>query len=86
MYAKQGKTFNSNEEAIKNPEVINIIKEGIDKVNKTLAQYESLKKFELLPREWTVDKGEMTPKLSLKRKVILEANKNLVEKIYKDTL
>jgi len=86
MYAKQGKTYPGNEEAIKNPEVITIIKEGIDKVNKTLAQYESLKRFELLPREWTVDKGEMTPKLSLKRKVIMEANKNLVEKIYKDTL
>ncbi|MBI4944783.1 MAG: long-chain fatty acid--CoA ligase [Bacteroidetes bacterium] len=86
MYAKQGKTYPGNEEAIRNPEVIAVIKEGIEKVNKTLAQYESLKKFELLPREWTVDKGEMTPKLSLKRKVILEVNKNIVEKIYKDSL
>lgn len=84
LYTKQGKSYPGNEEAIKNPEVINSIKTGIDKVNKTLAQYESLKKFELLPREWTVDKGEMTPKLSLKRKVILEANKNLVDRIYRE--
>lgn len=84
MYAKQGKTFTSNEEAIKDPEIIKMIKDGVDAVNKSLAQYESLKKFELLPHEWTVDKGEMTPKLSLKRKVILEENKNLFEKIYKD--
>ena len=84
MYAKQGKIFTSNEEAIKDPEVIKMIKDGVDTVNKSLAQYESLKKFELLPHEWTVDKGEMTPKLSLKRKVILEENKNLFEKIYKD--
>jgi long-chain acyl-CoA synthetase len=84
MYAKQGKTYPGNEEAIKDTEVIKTIKEGIDKVNKALAQYETLKKFELLPREWSVDKGEMTPKLSLKRKVILEANKNLIAKIYNE--
>ncbi len=84
MYAKQGKTFTTNEEAIKNPEVIRMIHEGIEKVNKSLAQYESIKKFELLPHDWTVDSGEMTPKLSLKRKVILEANKNLITKIYNE--
>ncbi|MFI5164081.1 MAG: AMP-dependent synthetase/ligase [Bacteroidia bacterium] len=86
MYAKQGITYPGNEEAIKDPEVIKQIKEGMDAVNKTLAHYETIKKFELLPREWTVDKGELTPKLSFKRKVILEANKNLLEKIYKDSL
>jgi long-chain acyl-CoA synthetase len=53
-------------------------------VNGTLGSYETIKKIELLPREWSIDKGEMTPKLSLKRKVIMEANKLLVEKIYEE--
>ncbi len=82
MYAKQGRTYTTNEEAVKDPEIIKIIKEGLDRVNKSLATYESIKKFELLPRDWTIDKGELTPKLSLKRKVLLEANKVLVDKIF----
>ncbi|TAL57912.1 MAG: long-chain fatty acid--CoA ligase [Bacteroidetes bacterium] len=84
MYAKQGKTYPGNEEAIKNPEILKIIKDGIDAMNKGLAQYETIKKIELLPKEWTIDGGELTPKLSLKRKVIMAANKHLLEKIYSD--
>ena len=82
LYSKNGKNYISNEEAIKDTDVINKVKEGIENVNKTLAQYETIKKFELLPREWSIEKGEMTPKLSLKRKIIFETNKSLVEKIY----
>jgi long-chain acyl-CoA synthetase len=81
-YSKNNKKYTSNEEVIKDPEIIARIKEDIEKANKTLAQYETIKKFELLPREWSIEKGEMTPKLSLKRKVILETNKHLFEKIY----
>lgn len=84
-YEKEGKVYPGNEEAIKNPEVTEIIKSHIETMNKSLAQYESIKKFELLAKEWSIDGGEMTPKLSLKRKVILEANQPLLEKIYKDT-
>ena len=43
---------------------------------------EQVKKFELLPDEWTVDTGEMTPKLSLKRKVVMEKYRDAVERIY----
>jgi long-chain acyl-CoA synthetase len=80
--AKKGINCPSNEELIQYAEVKARIKEEIEKVNKGLAQYETIKKFELLPREWSVDKGELTPKLSLKRKVIFEKNKMLVDKMY----
>ena len=83
-YEKEGKSYPGNEEAIKNPDVRKTIQTHIETMNKSLAQYESIKKFELLSKDWTVDGGEMTPKLSLKRKVILEANKNLVGKIYNE--
>lgn len=84
LYAKKGKTFTTNEDAIKDPEIIKIIKDGVENMNKNLAQYESIKKIELMPREWTIDRGELTPKLSLKRKVIMEANKHLLDKIYSE--
>jgi long-chain acyl-CoA synthetase len=74
--------YTSNEEMITKLEVITRIAEEIAKVNNELAQYEQIKKPQLLAREWAIEKGEMTPKLSLKRKVIMEANKNLVALIY----
>ena len=72
----------SDEEIIKNKDIQKRIQEEVNKVNKSLAQFESIKKIELLPYEWSIERGEMTPKLSLKRKVIWEANKQLIDKIY----
>jgi long-chain acyl-CoA synthetase len=72
----------SNEEIIKNTDIKKRIVEEVEKVNKDLAQYEKIKRPELLPREWTIEKQEMTPKLSLKRKVIMTNNKELIDRIY----
>ncbi len=80
--ARKEIAWTTNEEMIQHKEVRERIKEEIEEINKSLASYETIKKFELLPREWSIDRGEMTPKLSLKRKVILEENKGLVEKIF----
>jgi long-chain acyl-CoA synthetase len=74
--------FKSNEEVIRIPEIKARIIEDVEKTNKTLANYETIKRPELLAKEWTIDGGEMTPKLSLKRKVIMTANKNAIDKIY----
>ena len=74
--------YTTNEELIKNPIVKARILEEVEKVNKTLAPYETIKRPELLPREWTIDNNEMTPKMSLKRKVIMTANKELIVKIF----
>ena len=74
--------FTSNEEVIKNPIIIARINKEVEKTNATLAQYEKIKRPALLSREWSIDKNEMTPKLSLKRKVIMAANKEIIESIY----
>ncbi|MBL7888487.1 MAG: long-chain fatty acid--CoA ligase [Bacteroidia bacterium] len=74
--------FTSNEELIKNEQIKARIIREVEKVNEHLAQYEKIKNPQFLAREWSIDKGEMTPKLSLKRKVIMAANKDLVDKIY----
>ncbi|MFY9308403.1 MAG: long-chain fatty acid--CoA ligase [Bacteroidia bacterium] len=81
---RKGIEYKSNEDIIKNPEIKARILEEIEKVNQDLAQYEKIKRPELLAREWSIERGEMTPKLSLKRKVILAANKDLVDKIYSE--
>jgi len=54
-------------------------------VNKTLGHYETIKRFELLDREFSIERNEMTPKLSLRRKIILENYKDKLAKIYKGT-
>jgi len=41
-----------------------------------------VKKFVLLPKEWTIDNGELTPKLSLKRKVLLQKFDQIIQDIY----
>jgi long-chain acyl-CoA synthetase len=51
-------------------------------VNKTLAKYESVKKFEVLPTDLTVDAGEMTPSLKVKRKVVEKKYSTLLDKMY----
>jgi long-chain acyl-CoA synthetase len=72
----------TNEEMIKNPKIIELFKEIVEGFNAYFNHVEQVKKFELLPNEWSVDTGEMTPKLSMKRKVIMEKYKNAIERIY----
>ncbi len=84
--AKEKISYHTDEEMLKKAEVIALINAEVEKANGVLAQYEKIKKFELLSREWSIDKGELTPKLSLKRKVILAANKAVYEKIYPETM
>jgi long-chain acyl-CoA synthetase len=72
----------SNEELISDPKVIELYKNLVESFNKYFNHVEQIKKFELLPNEWSIDTGEMTPKLSMKRKVIMEKYKNAIDRIY----
>jgi len=80
--SEQGVEFNGNENIIKNEKVIALIKDAVERYNQNFNQVEQIKKFELLPREWSVEGGELTPTLKLKRKVIMEKYKNAIERIY----
>jgi long-chain acyl-CoA synthetase len=79
---QHGITAASNEEMICRPEILAFFKELVESFNKNFNHVEQIKKFELLPAEWTIDSGEMTPKLSLRRKVVTEKFKDTIEKIY----
>jgi len=74
----------TNNDMISNDEVKKIIRQEVENVNNRFSHYERIKKIELLPAEWCIDNGELTPKLSLKRKVIMEKNKSVIDKIYGD--
>jgi len=51
-------------------------------LNERFSSFEQIKRFELINHVWTIDSGELTPTLKLKRKNILEKNKVLYQKIY----
>ncbi|HEV2831317.1 MAG TPA: long-chain fatty acid--CoA ligase [Hanamia sp.] len=72
----------TNEKMISNPSVRDLYKKEIEKYNQQFNHVEQIKKFELIPYEWSIDTGEMTPKLSLRRKIIMEKNKEAIRKIY----
>lgn len=80
--AQQGINYTSNEQLIKEPKVLDLYRSVRDKYNVFFNHVEQVKKFELLPREWSIDTGELTPKMSLKRKVVTEKYKDIIERIY----
>jgi long-chain acyl-CoA synthetase len=74
--------FVSNEHIIENAELKKGINAFIRGMNKLLAPYEQIKRVELVSTQWTIDSGELTPKMSMKRKVIKENNLDLIAKIF----
>lgn len=71
-----------NKSMIANPKVIERYTEEVEELNKNFAHYEQIKKFELLSEPFTIDGGELTPTLKLKRKNVLAKNQDLYRKIY----
>jgi long-chain acyl-CoA synthetase len=56
---------------VQNPQVIALLQSEVDRFNKEYGQWEQVKKFTLLPVTWTVESGELTPTMKLKRKFIV---------------
>jgi long-chain acyl-CoA synthetase len=79
---EKGIAFTTNEEAIKHPEVLKHYQELVESFNTYFNPVEQIKQFKLLPKEWSIEGGEMTPKMSLKRKVIMDQFKDVIESIY----
>jgi long-chain acyl-CoA synthetase len=75
-----GKTGSALAEA---PEVKAALQKDIDTVNAKLASFESIKRFAILPQDLTEASGELTPKLSVKRKVVIDKYRTVLEGLYK---
>ncbi len=84
-YCKEkGISFSSHEELVKKPEIIQLYRQRIDSLSETLAQYEKIKKFSLLSAPLSQDRGEITPTLKIKRKIVGKNYENLIEGMYKE--
>ena len=79
---QQGITNLSNESLVNDPKVKELYKNLIDSFNQFFNHVEQVKKFELLSKEWGIEGGELTPKMSLKRKVVMEKNQAAIDRIY----
>ena len=78
----KGISYSNDRDMIGHPAVLDKFQAELDKLNADLPQYEKIKKFSLLPDAWTIDRGEITPTLKLKRKAILEHCKSQMEVMY----
>ena len=79
---ENGIPANSNLEIINHPNVIAQYQSIVEKYNSLFNPVEQVKKFELVDHEWTINGGELTPTLKLKRKVIMEKQAEAIERIY----
>lgn len=79
---KRNISLTDNEGIIRLPEVLELYKDLVESFNKYFNHVEQIKRFELLPHEWSIETGEMTPKLSIKRKVVMEKYGQSIERIY----
>jgi long-chain acyl-CoA synthetase len=81
-YGNQGKSYPGNAAVLEDKDVWKMIKEAVNEYNPNFSPVEQVKKFALLPAEWTIEGGELTPTLKLKRKVIVEKYQGLIGSLY----
>ena len=64
------------------PAVLEALQEGVDQLNTRHARVENIRKFAVLPGAFSVEGGELTPTMKVKRKVVIERNRAIVESLY----
>ncbi len=69
---------------VQNPAVVALIQAEITNQMKVFSRFEQVKKFRIVPNDFTIEGGELTPSLKVKRKVVLEKYADLVEQMYLD--
>ena len=74
--------YTTNAEMIGQKAVIDRYRKEVDKYNKFFGDFEQVKRFELVDREWTIDEGEITPSLKIRRKIIAEHFRDLIDGMF----
>ena len=72
----------SREEFLSHPKIYELIGNEINTLNINFGNWEKIKKFVLIPYEFTIEGGELTPTLKMKRKIITEKYKNQIDELY----
>jgi long-chain acyl-CoA synthetase len=78
----KGLAYASREELIRKPEVEDLYERTVRDLTAHLAQFERIKKLALLPREFTLEAGELTPTLKVKRRVVEQKYKDVIDRLY----
>ncbi len=79
-----GITFHSKDELVANEKVVALFQNEIDRFNKNLDRQEKIRRFALLPRDFTIEADEITPSLKVKRKSIDKKYKEIIDQLYID--
>lgn len=75
-------SYKSPEALSQHPRVRELLRQAVAEANSQLASFESIKNFAVLPREFSIESGEMTPSLKVKRKVVDDRYKELIDRLY----
>lgn len=85
-YAEEnGIEYASREDLCKHPQIIKVVANSIEELQADLAHYEKVKRFVLLPESFSMEKGELTNTLKVKRRVVYEKYAKEIEKMYAET-
>ena len=82
--SQNGVSASDNESLVKDEKVIAEYRSIVKQVNSSLAHFEAIKKIGIVPEEWSIEAGELTPSMKLKRRVILEKYKDRIAAFYKE--
>jgi len=69
-------------ELVKNERLLGLLRRHVDKVNEGLAPHEAVRKFAVLPRELSIATGELTPSMKVRRRVVEERYRDLLDALY----
>jgi long-chain acyl-CoA synthetase len=81
----KGIEVQSRSEMCRHPRIVDLLQRQIDALTPNLARYEKVKKVALLENEFSIEGGELTPTLKIKRRVIDEKYRDVIEKLYAET-
>jgi long-chain acyl-CoA synthetase len=76
---KDGKSI---ADLVRDPDLISVIQTGVDEANKAVSKAESIRKFTILPTDWSIAGGQLTAKLSIKRHVVAQQCASEIEALY----
>ncbi len=81
---RNGISVSSDKELVEDEKIKELIKKQVDEVNEKLPRYEQIKYYKIMDKNFSVESGELTPTLKLKRRVVFEKYKDEIESLYKN--
>ena len=79
---EKGKHYADNQKMVKDPEIIELFSGIVKECNKSLSTDEQVRRFRIVPDEWTPESGELSPTLKLKRRILNDKYNNLINEIF----